>query len=135
MRVCGDSPLLDINLIQKGIKCYNENNFDIVTNTLNRSFPKGQSIEIVNAGSFINAYAKIETTLEYYEHVTKYFYKNPDEFKIHNISSGENAGNIQLSVDTVEDMNLIEKIIKQMKKPHWEYTWKEVLKIREEVLK
>ena len=51
IRINGDSPLIDPSLINKMIKIFKEKKtkkgFDILTNTLPRTFPKGQSVEIV----------------------------------------------------------------------------------------
>jgi spore coat polysaccharide biosynthesis protein SpsF (cytidylyltransferase family) len=51
LRVNGDSPLIDPNLIDFLISNH-DSNYDITTNIFPRSFPKGQSIEIVNSKSF-----------------------------------------------------------------------------------
>mgnify|MGYP001454945949 CR=1 FL=1 len=53
VRVCGDSPLLDHNQVDKFISIFRrEDQMDLVTNVQHRTFPKGQSIEILNFVSF-----------------------------------------------------------------------------------
>jgi len=133
IRICGDSPLLDTNIIHNALNIFQKNEFDIVTNVLKRTFPKGQSVEIVNAKCFLRTYPKIEQNPKYFEHVTKYFYENENNFKIHNIESQIDAGKIQLSIDSPEDFKLIETIMKKMQKPHWNYRWQECLQLLEAV--
>ena len=53
LRINGDSPLIDYRIIDKAYNIYKKNDFDIVTNTFKRSFPKGQSVEIISAKVFI----------------------------------------------------------------------------------
>mgnify|MGYP001235937072 FL=1 len=71
VRVCADSPLLDGNLIKKAV-AYADKNIDIITNVMPRSYPKGQSVEVVNCKTFLSYYEKLSDE-EDLEHVTKYF--------------------------------------------------------------
>jgi len=120
VRICGDSPLIDYNIIDIGIDIFKEATYDIVTNALVRTYPSGQSVEILDSDTFCTAYL-LMTESEDLEHVTKYFYKHKDDFKIFNMISEENYGEMKLSVDTENDMAMIETIISQMVKPHYEY--------------
>jgi spore coat polysaccharide biosynthesis protein SpsF (cytidylyltransferase family) len=128
VRVNGDSPLIDQRLIEKGLNIFLDSKYDLVTNILKRTYPKGQSVEILRADTFRNAYKKMKN-IEDLEHVTKYFYKNQNNFEIFNFESGKELGKIQLSVDTPEDMDMFSKIIDKMDKPHWEYTLENILRI------
>ena len=75
MRISADSPFIDINLIKKMIKIQKKKkNYDIVTNVYPRSFPKGQSIEIVKTKLFKKLSLKKMSPNEN-EHVTQYFYR------------------------------------------------------------
>jgi len=132
VRVNGDSPLLDQRLIEKGIGFFLEGNFDLVTNTLVRTYPKGQSVEILSAATFKKVCEKMREP-EDLEHVTRYFYRNKDRFKIFNFESEKELGRIQLSVDTKQDMELFENVIGKMKSPHWEYNLKNILDFYNEI--
>ena len=46
-----------------------------------------------------------------HEHVTPYFYNNPDKFKIESVSQEKDLSHIRCTVDTEYDFKLIEKII------------------------
>ena len=54
---------------------YVDKDIDIITNVKPRSFPKGQSVEVVNCKTFLSHYKKLSAE-EDLEHVTRYFYKN-----------------------------------------------------------
>lgn len=133
VRVNGDSPLIDQRLIEKGIDIFSRKDCDLVTNVYPRTFPKGQSVEVVKVDSLINAYSKMIKKDET-EHVTRFFYNHPDEFTIVNFESGNKYGDIQLSVDTQEDMIKVSRIINKMDKPHWDYSYEDVLTIHNHVI-
>jgi len=128
VRVNGDSPLMDPQLIDLGVNLFRQGDFDIVTNIYPRSFPKGQSVEVLRFSSFCRDYEKMVNDDEH-EHITRYFYNHPDLIRIHNFSSGTDSGGIQLSVDTLSDMVNFERIINNMDRPHWEYSWFDILSI------
>jgi spore coat polysaccharide biosynthesis protein SpsF len=132
VRISADSPLLDINLILTGVDLFKSEEVDLVTNIQKRTFPKGQSVEICLADTFQRAYKHMKDA-EDREHVTRYFYQNSAQFKILNIESPKKYGNIQLSVDTSEDMERFSAIVARMKRPHWDYSLAEVLELHREV--
>jgi len=128
VRINGDSPLIDYRLIKKGINIYCKGGYDFVTNALVRTFPKGQSVEVVKSDIFLDINLK-KLSSDELEHVTAYFYNNKDQFNIYNFNSKKIFGNIQLSVDTNTDMKIFENIIQNLNKPHWQYTWLEFIDI------
>ena len=120
VRVCGDSPMLDQKLIDLGVKLFN-GEYDLVTNTLPRSYPAGQSVEVIRASTFEKVYEKMSRP-DHFEHVTKYYYEHSDEFRIKNFSNDKDLSSYRLVVDTPEDLKRIEKIIGSMTRPHTEYS-------------
>tara|TARA_B100000575_G_C23143352_1_gene666230 strand:+ start:9627 stop:10307 length:681 start_codon:yes stop_codon:yes gene_type:complete len=109
LRICADSPFLDPYLLDKFIYFFNNNNYDIVTNVLKRSFPKGQSIEIFRKKIFIDSYSKLKSKKDR-EHISEFFYKNYKDFKIKNIKNRKNQSKINLCVDRQKDLILANKI-------------------------
>jgi spore coat polysaccharide biosynthesis protein SpsF (cytidylyltransferase family) len=133
VRVNGDSPLLDQRLVEQGLEIFrNNSHFDIVTNVFPRTYPKGQSVEVLKSAAFRAAFPFFQE-VEDKEHVTTYFYRNNGNFKIINFSSERNNGHIQLSIDTSQDMNIFERIISSMTRPHWEYTLDNILELYHKV--
>lgn len=128
VRISADSPLLDYRIILKAISIFKKNNLDIVTNIYPRSYPKGQSVELIKSSVFIDNYYNFKDE-EDFEHVTKYFYKNNEEFNIYNFSAKEDYSSYKLTVDEKKDKVIIENIIRLMKKPHWRYTVDDIVKL------
>lgn len=126
VRVNGDSPLLDQDLIQAGLLQFRQGNFDLVTNVFPRTFPPGQSVEIIRTDAFTRAYAQM-TLAEDREHVTRFFYQHPQAFTLRNFSSPVDFSGIHLSVDTPDDMAVFAAIIRIMQRPHWDYHLGEII--------
>jgi spore coat polysaccharide biosynthesis protein SpsF len=109
-RICADSPLLYGQLLQAVMIYSLRSDLDLVTNVYPRTFPKGQSVEMIRAATFA-AIDSDRLTTEEQEHVTKYFYNQPGRFNLLNVDSG-NAALAKMSyvVDTIEDLRRLEKL-------------------------
>ena len=115
VRITGDSPLINYKIIDKAIKKILKEKPDIITNVFPRSFPIGQSVEVIDSKIFINNYKNILKKDEK-EHITKYFYKNKKDFKIINLKNKRNESKKNLSINTKKDFFKIENIIKSNEK-------------------
>jgi len=112
IRVSGDSPLIDYKIIDKAINIFLKKKPDIVTNTFPKSFPKGQSVEVLNSNLFLKFFKKIKKN-SHKEHITKYFYDNFKNFNIVNFSLNQNLNNLNVSINTKSDFEFVKKIIKK----------------------
>lgn len=111
IRISADSPLMDWRLIDKMILfSNNKKSFDLISNIKYRTFPKGQSVEILNPKIF-NLSSKILSKNQK-EHVTKYFYLK-DKYKIFNFRQKKKYDNYNLCVDKKEDILFISRLIKK----------------------
>ncbi len=120
VRVSGDSPLLDQGIVRKAVEIFLKSSSDIVTNVQKRTFPKGQSVELIRSDIYREHYPLFINERDL-EHVTPYFYRHKERFSIFNLESGKDWGSVQLSIDTPEDFRIVAKMINLMDKPHWEY--------------
>ncbi len=111
-RICCDSPGISDELISLAINTYNSiQGVDLVTNVFERTFPVGQSIEIVNAETFKAAKFK---SLDGFskEHVTQTFYHNVTDFKICNIKNLTLERATVWAVDEPGDLQRVSELIK-----------------------
>lgn len=107
-RVCGDSPLLDPQLFARLLE-HCSGGVDLVTNIFPRSFPKGQSLELVNVRTF-QTLDSICLSAEQREHVTKVFYDDPSRFHIANVSAdGLDLSHTSVALDTLDDLLTLER--------------------------
>jgi spore coat polysaccharide biosynthesis protein SpsF len=118
VRISGDSPLIDPDLIRR-VAASRPATCDLVTNVQVRSFPAGQSVEVVRAARF----SEIDTRMlsdEEREHVTLAYYRRPERFSIINLrSSDARLGVLRLAVDTPEDLARIEQVIRSGQVPEF----------------
>ncbi len=128
IRVNGDSPLIDPQIVEKAFSLYKNGNYDLVTNTFPRSFPVGQSVEVIRTSTFEKAYEKMLTP-DHFEHVTKYYYEHADKFRIKNFSNDRDLSHYRLVVDTPEDLKRMQKIIGSMTRPHTEYGLNDLIEL------
>lgn len=103
VRICGDSPFIDPRLVDEAVALYRQGGADLVTNVLRRTYPKGQSVEVVGAQGFRRAVAAM-TDPQDREHVTRHFYANADKYRLRSLESGGDFGAVNYCVDTVEDL-------------------------------
>lgn len=114
MRINGDSPLLDVNLFNRMIKFSKNKEYDIFTNVQPRTFPQGQSLELIKRSVLYNI-DQTKLTKKNKEHVTSYFYENKKKYKIINYTNNINLGKINLSVNSNEDYIKVRKLFKKYK--------------------
>ena len=123
VRISGDSPLINHRFVDHAISLFNNHNYDLVTNIYPRTFPKGQSVEIIHTKTLSKILQK-KISVEENEHVTKFFYNNHDKFDILNFELNEtldelgqlrveqlNVSNIQMSLDSRIDFENIGRVI------------------------
>jgi spore coat polysaccharide biosynthesis protein SpsF len=102
VRISGDSPLIDPVIVAMAVKLYLDDPVDLVTNVFPRSFPMGQSVEVLSRGALERLALEADEAADR-EHVTRYAYAHSDRFLIRNFSAARPRPDLQLSVDTVAD--------------------------------
>ena len=112
MRICADRPFLDYSIGRKMLK-FSYYKYDLVTNNFPKTFPKGQTSEIIKV-STLNRIFKKKIKKSNTEHLCSYFYENPKYFKIKNIKSNYNKKemDLNLSLDTKIDFKNVVKCYK-----------------------
>ena len=127
IRISGDSPFIDHRLIDEAVFRFREDKYDLVTNVLERTFPKGQSVEIIRSACFLEALTRFETE-EDREHVTPFFYRHSDQFRIVNFTApGGNFSSENFCVDDMQGLVRSERIIKNLRGETAGYGWKELV--------
>lgn len=115
VRITSDNPLIDPNIIDIAIKKFNEGKYDFVTNCYPRTYPQGTEVEVIDFISLEKVWKNAKEP-EDREHVTKYVYTHPKDFRIYNIKSDKKISNLRWTVDRMEDLELVRKIISKISK-------------------
>jgi spore coat polysaccharide biosynthesis protein SpsF len=126
VRVNGDSPLLDQRLVDRGVALQRATGADLVTNVRPRSFPPGQSVEVLKTGALRLAVERMEDPSDR-EHVTAWLYRHPAEVRIERFAQDPPVTEPPLTLDGPADRIRLERVLSRMERPHWEYRWDEVV--------
>ncbi|RCW77359.1 cytidylyltransferase domain-containing protein [Saliterribacillus persicus] len=133
VRLTSDCPVIDPVVIDTNIQYYldNQTDFDYVSNTHKRTFPRGFDTEVFSFDALEAAFKKAELASEK-EHVTPYIYQNPSQFRIGHVFGEDDHSDLRLTVDTKEDFLLIEKIIDVLYKNNPNFTYDDIVKLLNE---
>ena len=111
LRVSADSPLIHPAVIERIlISAKTSPEYDVITNVFPRTFPKGQSVELLSKFA-IESISRLSLSTENKEHLTSYFYANPSKFKIKNLENEQDISSINLCVDTPVDLLRLQEIV------------------------
>lgn len=108
VRLTGDCPLHDANIIDESIESFINSNCDYLANCVEIVYPDGLDVEIFNYKSLKIAYTESRKLSEF-EHVTPYI-RNNAKFKIQNLIKNPIHPEWRLTVDEEDDFTLITKI-------------------------
>lgn len=111
VRLTSDCPVIDPLVVDEVIQYYIDNNFDYASNGLEPyTWADGMDTEVFSFAALEKAWRET-TKPSHREHVTFYFWKNPDRFKIGYYQNKKpNQGSYRLTLDYPEDYELLKKI-------------------------
>lgn len=115
IRITSDCPLIDPEVANDVIDFYfrNMDKFDYVSNTLERTFPRGLDTEVFSFKVLEKAFN--EATLQRdREHVTPYIWDNPNMFSLGCYKNDVDYSKYRWTLDTEEDFELIRRIYKEL---------------------
>jgi spore coat polysaccharide biosynthesis protein SpsF len=115
VRVTSDCPLIDPTVIDNVIHRYqaDSDNCDYVSNTLERTFPRGMDTEVFPFELLEKVHLEARQPHER-EHVTPYIYQNPQRFRLLNLAYILDESRHRWTVDTLEDFELIRRILVEL---------------------
>lgn len=118
VRITGDCPLIDPQIVDNVISHYLMYDYDYVRLDVPDTFIRGFDVEVFSAEALEIAYEEVSKSNEeqYKEHVTLYMYRNKGKFKVGHVKGDElyNRG-YRLCVDTVEDFEVVSKVYEHFK--------------------
>ncbi|MFJ7663187.1 cytidylyltransferase domain-containing protein [Lysinibacillus sp. NPDC097162] len=128
VRITSDCPIIDVQVVDKAIQYFVDNNFEYVSNTVERTYPRGLDTEVFTFAVLEKAYKEAVMKRDR-EHVTAYFYTNPDVFKIGSVRNEVNYSKYRWTVDTEEDFQLIKNIIEKLYNENPQFTLYDTVKL------
>ena len=119
VEVCGDTPLIAPEVVDRAIEVYWSGIADVVTNTVRPSYPQGCEAQVFGFA----ALAEVARTVDdpaVREHVSLYFYENPARYRIHHLEAPDSCRlpEQRLQIDYAEDLALVREIYARLE-PHY----------------
>ena len=125
VRITSDCPLLDPKVIDRVIRKFRKNNFDYISNNVEKvngkwknsscNYPQGMTVEISSFSTLQKAWKEAKKPSER-EHVYPYIQFNPKLFKISSIKNTVDLSHIRCTVDKTQDFLFVREIFKRVPK-------------------
>jgi len=128
VRVTGDCPIIDPQLVDNVIDLYQKNNVDYISNTDPPTYPDGLDIEVFSFRALESTYEQAKEPFER-EHVTPFIRTN-GQFKRINYANETDLSNERWTVDDPEDFEVMEKVIKHFA-PSLDFSWQDVFELKQ----
>lgn len=130
VRITGDCPLADPDLIDEMVKFYrvNTDKYDYLCNIVRRTYPDGLDIEILPTSTLRILKNEISSESEYREGFNLYILDNKDRFKIFGFENKkENLSSLRWTVDFQEDLDFVSEIYKYFDEKNKKFKTKDTL--------
>lgn len=127
VRITADCPLIDPAIVDEAIDFFLNHPYDYVSDVLTRTYPRGMDVEVFSISSFEKV-AKEAQREDEKEHVTPYYLRHPEQFKLGQVTSKENNSHLRLTVDTPEDFTLIKTLLEELYPKNRKFTLEDILK-------
>jgi spore coat polysaccharide biosynthesis protein SpsF len=123
VRITADCPLIEPSIVDQILETMMDCKFyQYISNTLNRTFPRGLDCEAFYFENLKQAFLEATAPADR-EHVTPFMHRSIRPDLLRNISNPINLSQHRWTVDTPEDFELIKRIIETLypKNPHFDF--------------
>jgi glutamate-1-semialdehyde 2,1-aminomutase len=128
IRITGDCPLIDSNLVDDVISGFLKNDADYSSNREPPTFPDGLDVEVFSTNALEEAHTKTKKSF-HREHVTPYIIES-NTFKKFYLTNDQDLSKERWTVDEPEDLIVVKKIFKYFY-PEINFSWTDVMKLKE----
>ena len=110
VRVTSDCPLIAPEVLDRCVAALlADGRLDYVTNTVERSYPRGLDVEVLTRRA-LDAAAHEATEPADREHVTRYVRRRPERFPTANVVDAEDHSHLRWTVDTALDLEVVRAV-------------------------
>jgi len=113
VRLTGDCPLIDPEIIDEVITFYLNGNYDYVSNTIEPTFPDGLDVEVFRFLVLKEAWQEAKLPSQR-EHVTLFIYQQSEKYRLGNYKNPIELSNHRWTVDEPEDFEFVSQIYKEL---------------------
>ena len=126
VRLTGDCPLADPEVIDSTIEFCIKNDYDYASNSLEPTFPDGLDVEVFKFSALETAWQEATLPSDR-EHVTPFIHKNRSRFRVGCYKNDRDLSDLRWTVDEPEDFELIRRVYEALYPENPEFGYREVL--------
>jgi len=130
VRITGDCPLIDSEVIDKVINLFLTSDSDYCSNCAPATLPDGLDVEVFSFNALEQAFQYANKTSER-EHVTPFIRNNPQLFKVDNFNHQPDLSHYRWTVDEAEDFDLVTKIYQALYPKNTHFALADILELIE----
>jgi len=127
VRITGDCPLIDAELVDDLISEFILRKVDYLSNTIKATYPDGLDTEVFSFSSLEYAEKNAKTIFDR-EHVTPYI-KTTGVFTTFNYVNSQDFSDMRWTVDETEDFEVVKSVFNHFS-PRIDFSWHEIIKLR-----
>lgn len=131
VRLTGDCPLADPQLIDQVISFHLKGGFDYTSNALEPSYPDGLDVEVVRFTSLAQAWEEAALPSQR-EHVTPFIHQQPGRFKIGSVKNSADLSSLRWTVDEPLDFELVTIIYETLYPQNPAFTTRDILMLQDQ---
>lgn len=127
VRITGDCPLVDPDLVDQAIMRFKSSEVDYLSNTSPPTYPDGLDVEVFTVAALETAWQETRKPFDR-EHVTPYL-REQGRFTQASLNNSENLSDLRWTVDEAADFEVIEKVFQHFS-PDTAFSWPQVLQLQ-----
>lgn len=131
VEITADCPLIDWNHVNTLITMHTNCDYDMTTNVLKRTFPRGYDIRIFDTSALERVNNEVDNLIDR-QHVSTWMYLNPKGSQGYDVQNWpapqwQNRPDIEVTLDTPEDLELIRWLYEYGKEYRMDMTCEQVI--------
>lgn len=133
VRLTSDCPLIDPDLIDETINIFINKKVDYASNAVppdKKKYPDGSDVEVFSFNALQRSWVEAKD-LKDREHVTFYMWDKRDNFNTIMLDNEHDWGKYRITVDYIEDLELVRNIVKKLNDNNLDGSTKEIIEIIE----
>ena len=128
VRVTGDCPLLDPDILDEVVRLFLEGGYDYASNVHPPTFPDGLDVEVMSLTALERAHREA-VLLSDREHMTPYIWKNEDLFRIGSLRAHRDLSHFRWTVDEPHDLAFVREVYRHLHGREHDFRIRDVLEL------
>lgn len=131
VRLTGDCPLTDPEVIDQTIRFFEAGEYDYVSNIIPPTFPDGLDVEVMRFTCLEEA-GREAVLPSHREHVTVFLRAHPERYRLGNLARPGDLSHLRWTVDEPEDLEFVRRVYQRLYPAKPDFTMHDILRLIEQ---